>query len=138
MVNPKLLKKHFDFISHKYSFATNPAVGERISEFLTDASEGRSTVSALTWRQSNQAVSRISTTRAHAATKKLRIVRDFGWEIAHEAVSRRPPISLSRFVARTHMYTYAAKVWVSSIVQGPFCCRPVLTLELRFATFSSQ
>jgi hypothetical protein len=31
-----------------------------------------------------------------SAMKKLRIVtiRDFGWEIAHAAVTRRPPISL--------------------------------------------
>jgi hypothetical protein len=41
---------------------------------------------------------------------------DVGWEIAHEAVSRRPPISLYTIVARTHMYTYAAKVWNLSIV----------------------
>jgi HrpA-like RNA helicase len=33
-----------------------------------------------------------------------------GWEIAHEAVSRRPPISLSRIVARTHRYTCDARV----------------------------
>jgi hypothetical protein len=49
--------------------------------------------------------------------------RDFGWEIAHAAVSRRPPISLSRVVARTHMYTYAPKCWDSSIVQGPVSVR---------------
>jgi hypothetical protein len=52
--------------------------------------------------------------------EKVRIVRDFGWEIAHAAVSRRPPIPLDTTVARTHMYTYAAKVWDVSIVQGPF------------------
>jgi hypothetical protein len=34
-----------------------------------------------------------------------RNVRDFGWEIAHAAVSRHPPTSLSRIVARTHMFT---------------------------------
>jgi hypothetical protein len=45
--------------------------------------------------------------------------------MAQAAVSRRPPISLSRFVARTHMYTYAAKVWDLSIVQGFIFCRPV-------------
>jgi hypothetical protein len=49
---------------------------------------------------------------------------DFGWEIAHAGVSRRPPISLYRAVARTHMYTYAAEVWDSSIVQGPFPLAP--------------
>jgi hypothetical protein len=36
--------------------------------------------------------------------------RDFGWEIAHAAVSRRPPISLSTTVARTHMCTYDAEI----------------------------
>jgi hypothetical protein len=35
----------------------------------------------------------------------------FGWEIAHVAVSRRPPISLDTIVARTKGYTHAAKVW---------------------------
>jgi hypothetical protein len=46
--------------------------------------------------------------------------REFGWEIAHAAVSRRPPISLDTIVARAHMYTYAAKAWDFSIVQGAF------------------
>jgi hypothetical protein len=40
--------------------------------------------------------------------------------LAHEAVSRRPPISLDTIVARTHMYTYDAIVWALSIVQGHF------------------
>jgi hypothetical protein len=44
--------------------------------------------------------------------------RDFGWEIAHGPVTRRPPISLSKRVPRTHMYTYDAEVWDLSIVQG--------------------
>jgi hypothetical protein len=56
---------------------------------------------------------------------------------AHAAVSRRPPISLCTIVARTHMYTYAAKVWDVSIVQGPFSVAPCQTLTLRFATFAS-
>jgi hypothetical protein len=38
---------------------------------------------------------------------------------AHAAVSPRPPISLDTSVARTRVYTYAAKVWDFSIVQGP-------------------
>jgi hypothetical protein len=36
-------------------------------------------------------------------------------EIAHEAVSRRPPISLHTIVARTEGYKYAATVWDFSI-----------------------
>jgi hypothetical protein len=47
-----------------------------------------------------------------------RNVGDFGWEIAHEAVSRRPLIPLYSIVAYTHMYTYDASVWDLSIVQG--------------------
>jgi hypothetical protein len=60
--------------------------------------------------------------------------RDFGWEVAYEAVSRRPPIPLDTVVARTHTYTHAARVWDLSIVQGPFLVAPCPT---RFATFSS-
>jgi hypothetical protein len=55
--------------------------------------------------------------------------------MAHAAVSRRPPISLDTIVARTHMYTYAAKVWDLSIVQGAFSVAPCRTFALRFATF---
>jgi hypothetical protein len=54
--------------------------------------------------------------------------RDFGWEVAHEAVLRRPPIPLDTIVVRTHMYTYDAKVWDLSIVQGPFSVTPCQTL----------
>jgi hypothetical protein len=50
--------------------------------------------------------------------------RDFGWAIAHGAVSRRPPISLYTIVARTRMYTYDAQVWDFSLVQGPFAVAP--------------
>jgi hypothetical protein len=74
--------------------------------------------------------------------QKLRIVRDFGWKIAHEeAVSPRPPISLDTSVARTHMYTRTPrKVW--EFVVGRVFCRRFLPrrakpLTLRFATFSS-
>jgi hypothetical protein len=35
-----------------------------------------------------------------------RDVWDFGWEVAHAAVSRRPPTPLDTVVARTHMYAY--------------------------------
>ena len=51
-------------------------------------------------------------------------VTDFGWEIAHAAVSRRPPISLNTIVARSHLYTHDTKVWDLSIVQGPFSVAP--------------
>jgi hypothetical protein len=72
------------------------------------------------------------------AMQKSRIERsDFGWEIAHAAVSRRPPISLSRIVARTHMYTYTARVWDLSIVQGPFSVALCRTFAVRLATFAT-
>jgi hypothetical protein len=38
------------------------------------------------------------------------------------------PISLDTIVARTESYTYAAKVWDLSIVQGPFSVAPYQTL----------
>jgi hypothetical protein len=53
------------------------------------------------------------------------------WEIALTW-----PISLYTTVARTHMNTYAAKVWDLSIVQGPFSVAPCQALALRFATFA--
>jgi hypothetical protein len=73
----------------------------------------------------------------HTAMHKLRIVTDFGWEIAHAAVSRHPPISLYAIVPRTHMYAYAVYVWGLSLVQGPFSVAACPTLTLRLATFSS-
>jgi hypothetical protein len=61
----------------------------------------------------------------------------FGWDIAHEAVSRRPPISLDTSVDLPHMYTHDAKVWYLPIVQGPFSVAPFQTLPLRFATLAT-
>jgi hypothetical protein len=69
----------------------------------------------------------------HSGETLSRVVtfRGFGWEIAHAAVSRRPPIYLDTMVARTHMYTYAATVWDLSFVEG-LSLSPVP--NLRFAT----
>jgi hypothetical protein len=63
--------------------------------------------------------------------------RDFGREIAHGAVTRRPPISFDTVVPRTGGYTYDVGVWDLSSVQGPFSVAPCQTLTLRFATFTS-
>jgi hypothetical protein len=76
------------------------------------------------------------------AMRKLRIVRIVrrmyvGWEIAHGAVTRRPPISLHTIVPRTGGFTYDVGVWGLSIVQGPFSVAPCQTPTLRFATLSS-
>jgi hypothetical protein len=63
--------------------------------------------------------------------KKWRIVTvgiSGGREIAHAAVSRRPPVSLDTIVARTGGYAYTARVWDLSIVQGPFSVAPCQTL----------
>ena len=75
--------------------------------------------------------------RGPTAMNKWRIVTVgvFGWEIAHEAVSRRPPMSLSRIVARNHMYTYAGNVWDSSTVQGPSPVAPCQTLIVTIRSF---
>jgi hypothetical protein len=61
-------------------------------------------------------------------------VWDFGWEIAHAAVSRRPLVPLSRIVARTRMYTNAAIDWDLSTVRGPFSVAPCPTPIIRFTT----
>ena len=45
--------------------------------------------------------------------------RDFGREIAHGAVTRRPPNPSETSVARTEGYTYAARVSALSLFQGP-------------------
>jgi hypothetical protein len=60
---------------------------------------------------------------------------------AHRAAHRehtRPPISLSRTVARTHMYTYAAKVWDLSIDSSASFCRPVPNLRVTIRNFSHR
>jgi hypothetical protein len=64
-------------------------------------------------------------TCVHAFSTRTRVDKvanrkDFGWEIAHGAVSRRPPISLYTTEARTHMYTYDAKVWDLSMFKEHF------------------
>jgi hypothetical protein len=60
-------------------------------------------------------------------------LRIWGGENAQTAVSPRPPISLSRIVARAEGYTYAAKLWALCLVQGPFSVAPCQTLTYRFA-----
>jgi hypothetical protein len=65
-----------------------------------------------------------------------RDVRGFGWEVAHEAVTRRPPISLDTMVLCTEGYAYDVGVWDLSIVRGPFSVAPCQTLALRFACAS--
>jgi hypothetical protein len=44
---------------------------------------------------------------------------------------------LYTIVARSHVYTHAAKFWDLCIVQGPFSTAPCQTLALRFATVAS-
>jgi chemotaxis protein histidine kinase CheA len=57
-----------------------------------------------------------------------RNVRDFGWEVAHAVVSRRPPISCYAIVARYHVYMCAARFWNSSSFKGHFLFAPCQTL----------
>ena len=58
--------------------------------------------------------------RAHAANERVANCtgRDFGWEIAHAAVTRRPPISLDTMVPRTGGYTHAAGVGICPSFKG--------------------
>jgi hypothetical protein len=50
---------------------------------------------------------------------------DFGWEMAHAAVSRRPPISLYTVVPRAESYTYGVGVWDFPIIIVTFSVAPV-------------
>ena len=72
------------------------------------------------------------------AMNKLRIVtvEENRREIAHAAVSRRPPIFLYTMVPRTGDQAYAVGVWHLSILQA-FSVAPCQTLASRFATLSS-
>jgi hypothetical protein len=77
--------------------------------------------------------SRVDTSRATglgAARSHSRVFLwiHFGWEVAHAAVSRRPPISLDTIVTRTEGNTYDVTVWDLSLVQGPFSVAPCQTL----------
>jgi hypothetical protein len=56
--------------------------------------------------------------------------RGFGWQIARDAVSRRPPISLYTMVPRTGGYACDVGVWDFSIVQGPLYVAPCQTLSV--------
>jgi hypothetical protein len=55
-----------------------------------------------------------------------------GWEFAHGAVSRRPPVSLDTMVPRTGGYACDVGVWNLSIVQGPFSVAPSQTISLSY------
>jgi hypothetical protein len=49
---------------------------------------------------------RLQSRSTYDAKVANRDVRDFGWKVAHEAVTRRPPISLDTMVPRTGDYAY--------------------------------
>jgi hypothetical protein len=76
-----------------------------------------------------------SMTRLAYSDAKVANQDGFRWEIAHGAVTRRPPIPLYTMVARTGGYAYDVGVWGLSIVQGPFSVAPCQPLKARFATF---
>jgi hypothetical protein len=59
-----------------------------------------------------------------------RNVRDFGREVAHAAVTRRPPIPRYTMVPRTGGYAHDVGVWALSIVQGPFSVAPYPTVTI--------
>jgi hypothetical protein len=69
-----------------------------------------------------------------AMQQRIVTLRDYGWEIAHEAVSRRPPISLYTIVARTqHAHVRHERLGFVPRARTLFC-RPVPTSTSRFAT----
>jgi 3'-phosphoadenosine 5'-phosphosulfate (PAPS) 3'-phosphatase len=73
---------------------------------------------------------------AHTPMQKLRF--GLGFRVGDRSRGRfATPADFPLHVARTHMYTYAAKVWDLSLVQGPVSVAPCETLALRFATFAS-
>jgi hypothetical protein len=61
-----------------------------------------------------------------------RNVWDFGWEIAHGAFRDARRFPSTRWYPCSGGYTYAAKVWDLSIIQGPFSVAPCQPLALRF------
>ena len=65
-----------------------------------------------------------------AATQHVanRYVRGFGWEMAHEAVSRRPPISLDTIVALTKSTRTPRNVGVCPSFMGHTLSPPCQTL----------
>jgi hypothetical protein len=78
-----------------------------------------------------QRIDALLCTRGVSSDEKVanRNVRDFGWEIAHEAVSRLlPPISLYRIVPRTEGNTYDVKVWSCPSFKDHFSVAPCQTL----------
>jgi hypothetical protein len=74
--------------------------------------------------------------------KKSRIVtfRGFGWEIAHEAVTRRPPVSLDMIVPRTGSYAYDVGFGICTSFKGHslfFFCQTKYIVEYDSQLFSS-
>jgi hypothetical protein len=69
------------------------------------------------------------------AMKKLRIET---WEIAHPAVSRRPPISLDTSVARIGGNTYERESVGSVRRSRPILCRPAPTPSVTIRNFSHR
>jgi hypothetical protein len=75
---------------------------------------------ARTAAATRRAHTRVSMSRRYSDEKvRIETFGISGGRSLTQPVSRRPPISLDMIVSRTHMYTYAAKVWDLSIVQGP-------------------
>jgi hypothetical protein len=71
----------------------------------------------------------------HVVRAANRNVVDFGWEIAHEAVSPRPPIPLDMIGVRSHMYTHAAKRVGVVPRSRAISCRPAPNLSVTIRNF---
>jgi hypothetical protein len=75
--------------------------------------------------------------RATQRCNKLRIVTDFVWEIAHGAVSRRPPNPLDTRVPRTGATRTTTGFGIRPSFKGHFLSLRAKLQTSRFATFAS-
>ena len=80
---------------------------------------------------------RLSRLRVRREKNASRDGKDFGWEISHEAVTRRPPIPLDTMVPRIEGYAYDVGVWDLSIIQGPFSIARAKPQRYDSQTFAS-
>jgi hypothetical protein len=90
-----------DWVGSKTTYRlVRPSFTLKQAPLSSSAEGGAEACCVRIWRESSA---------ASGDEKKLRNRKR--WEVAHAAVSRGPPISRSRVVARTPMYTHAAAVW---------------------------
>ena len=75
------------------------------------------------WRRADTAAPPEPRPPSDAKVANRNVSWDFGWEIAHGFVTRRPPIPLYTMVPRTEGYAYDVGVLDLSIVKDHFLSR---------------